>query len=110
MVVESPEDRAAFFADFGDSAIWTPAASGVASDEIAGHFDNAHTEVLSDELGAGIDASMPRFECNARAVDGIKQGDGFAITPAHSGVQTAYKVAGLHPDGTGMITLFLHKA
>lgn len=108
MAVESAADRAAFFADFGDSAVWTP-AGGSASAPIAGHFDDEFFEALGD-TGAGVSGSQPRFECRAADVAGIAAGDDLAVTPAHSASATAYKVAEVRPDGTGMMTIWLHLA
>lgn len=86
-------DLSLFTADFGADAI----IGGVA---VRGIFDANYTEIF-DGLVAG---TGPRFLCESAAIPNLKIGDALSVNA------TAYTVAAIDPDGTGMSALHLETA
>ncbi len=69
----------------------------IGSVTVAGIFDNQFVEVH------GIEGVRPVFTCDEANVSSIAHGDALTIK------STSYKVAGVHPDGTGLTSLILEK-
>lgn len=108
MTVESDDDRAVFLDtdEFGAAAVYTPAATGLASDPIAGAFNDPH---LAAQFGnVEISASTPIFTCRAVDLPAAAAGGDAGDTLAVGAV--TYRVVDLQPDGAGMTTLTLGRA
>lgn len=92
------EDLDVFFqtSDFADSASWVV---GTSTSSIYGIVDRDYAE----PLGNVMQAASPVFTCPAAIVPGVKHGDGIVT----QGV--TYKVCGVEPDGTGLVTLRLEQ-
>lgn len=104
MAVETAADRLVFLAaaDFGTTALYTPAAGGGAV-SIDGIFDNDYL-TLQMEGEADVATRQPRFHC--RSAD-LVNGGGFGDTLVIAGI--TYKLRIAEPDGTGMTMLMLEK-
>lgn len=94
-----PEDLPAFFdtsSGFAVPAVWKNAVA------VDGIFENDYVEDLAGTI-AGLESRVPAFICAEEDVDGVLQGDDFEV----DGV--AYRVAGVQPDGTGLVRLRLER-
>jgi hypothetical protein len=90
------EDLTPFFdtaTGFAVSATWNGTAT------VAGILDRDYAE----PLGNVVEARAPIFVCAEAAVSGIKHGDALVV------LSTTYKVRGVEPDGTGIVTLRLEQ-
>lgn len=68
-----------------------------------------HTQTVNGLLGKayseinGVETTAPSFTCAEAAVPAAAHGDDVEINAI------AYKVVGIHPDGTGLVTLILEE-
>lgn len=91
------EDLTPFFDtdDFGVAATYN------GSTTVNGIFDNGFSAIGNDP---GIEGSLPTFTCRTADVPSAVQGDTLTISAV------AYTVVGVHPDGTGVVTLALSES
>lgn len=97
------ENISAFFqtSDFAYAATWTPAAGG-GPYVVNVIFDNAYIESqIGDANVAGRQPMCMASDTDLAQGSGIKRNDSLAING------TTYKVAEIHPDGTGVTALML---
>ncbi|MGB0131158.1 head-tail joining protein [Chlorobium sp.] len=91
-----------------DISLFFDAKSGAAvsavfnSTAISVLFDDEHYAASGE--GADISTSQPMVTCRAQDVAGIEQGDSITVDG------TAYSVADVQPDGTGVMVLILQEA
>lgn len=90
------EDLTPFF-DTDDFAV--PATYN-GTTTVNGIFDNGFASVGDSP---GVEGSVPSFTCRAADVPSAAQGDTLVISAA------TWVVVGVHPDGTGVVTLALQE-
>lgn len=103
MPVETAADRAAFLADFGLTAAYTPAGAGATT--LTGIFDNDWLD-LDVEGEVGVASRSPRLVCRTSDLSDAG-GSPNDATLVIAGV--TYKIRVEKPDGTGMTELKLEK-
>jgi hypothetical protein len=99
--VESDEDRAAFFADFGVSALYEAAAGGSAA--LTGIFDAPYRSVGVNDVESAD--ARPTFLCRSSDLPAGAEGGDVGDTLTIGAV--TYRVIAHEPDGTGMTLLIL---
>lgn len=110
MPVESAADRASFLSvdEFGEEATYTLAGGGV-TPEIPGILNDPHLRVVGGEVD--VSDAQPTFLCRSSDLPGGAAGGdagdtlALAATDLHGAV--TYRVADLHPDGSGMTLIVL---
>ncbi|ORE94105.1 hypothetical protein ATO13_08526 [Stappia sp. 22II-S9-Z10] len=104
MTVETPADRRAMLADFGETVTYRLAGGGDAV-PIVGLVSAAFVE-MSEYSGTGVAARVTTIKVDdADLPDGARQFDGVVRADG-----TAYRVTEAHPDGTGYTVLLLERA
>jgi hypothetical protein len=91
------EDLTQFFDtdDFGVAATYNGSAT------VNGIFDNGFSAIGNEP---GVEGSMPAFTCRAADIPSVAHGDTLVISAV------TYTVVGVHPDGTGVVTLALSES
>jgi hypothetical protein len=97
-----PENLEVFFLDFGQDVLVGPEGEQTT---IRAIFDNAHHH--ADDGLASFSTVSPRLTC--KSSDAVAMPQGTRVALEVRGVETVYRVADLHPDGTGITEVQLHR-
>lgn len=92
------QESVSAFADFDESAIWTPAGGSAAS--VCGIFDRI-TEVTDIGEIIEMDGVAAKFNVATSTIPGAAIGDALSVRDYD------YMIVGVEPDGTGRTNLVL---